>query len=222
MCSSDLDTTGPLFWATEPGDGEEMVVPSTTVQVVFNEVVQAGTGNINVGSTTVAVSSCCFTYNIMTCKPAASLSLDTPYSVSYAASAIKDAVGNTASNVIDGTTNTMVFTTINRDYTPTASVSATGSALQPMHGENNVPKSTALALSFSTTVQAGTGAVTVARTGQSLTVASMYFAGSTVYLAPPRLTHSQTYSYCGKWRLQDDRRRRCQRCCLQLFFHSGS
>jgi hypothetical protein len=28
------DSTGPLFWATEPGDGEEMVAPTTTVQAV--------------------------------------------------------------------------------------------------------------------------------------------------------------------------------------------
>ena len=98
--AAPADTAGPLFWATEPGDSEEMVAPSTTIQVVFNEVVQAGTGNINVGSTTVAVSSCCFNYNVMTCQPATALSLDTVYSVSYAAAAVQDAVGNAASSII--------------------------------------------------------------------------------------------------------------------------
>jgi hypothetical protein len=192
--AAPTDVTGPVFWATEPGDGELMVAPSTTVQVVFNEVVQAGTGDINIGGTSVAVSGCCFNQNVMTCKPASSLALDTTYSVSYAASAIKDAVGNTASNFIDGSTNTMVFTTINIDYTPGTTTFTTGTWLDPPHGQNNVPKSTALALSFTATVQAGAGSVTLSRTGETLTVASMYFAGSTVYLAPPRLTESASYT----------------------------
>lgn len=177
-----------------------MVPPSTTVQVLFNEDVQAGTGNINVGGTTVDVTSCCFVGNQMTCTPA-NLALDTAYSVNYAADAIKDLTGNTAANIIDGSTNTMVFNTINIDYTPTAAATVTGVPVVPLASERNIPIGTALELSFTAAVTKGTGTITFSGAGCTVTQrtvdvtsSSVYVSGTSVYIAPGVLSHSCWYT----------------------------
>ena len=93
-----------------------MVPPSTTVTIQFNENVQAGTGNINVGSIGVPVSDCTFSASTMVCDPAGDLARNTLYSVSYAATAVKDAAGNTVTSLIGSTNSKLEFTTIDLDY----------------------------------------------------------------------------------------------------------
>jgi hypothetical protein len=89
-------TTGtpPALTAAYPANGQKMVPPSTTVTIQFNENVQAGSGNVNVGSVAVPVSDCTFSASTIVCDPAGDLARNTLYSVTYSASAIKDALGN--------------------------------------------------------------------------------------------------------------------------------
>ena len=111
-------TTGtpPALTAAYPANGQKMVPPSTTVTIQFNENVQAGSGNINVGSVAVPVSDCTFSASTIVCDPAGDLARNTLYSVTYSASAIKDASGNSVTSTIGSTNSKLEFTTIDLDY----------------------------------------------------------------------------------------------------------
>jgi methionine-rich copper-binding protein CopC len=190
-------TTGtpPALTAAYPTNGAKMVPPSSTVTIQFNENVQAGSGNINVGSVGVAVSDCTFSASTIVCDPAGDLGRNTLYSVSYSASVIKDAAGNTATSTIGSTNSKLEFTTIDLDYmAPTmTSVGGTSYAVRrlyktpydPANAAANVAKGTVVTMTFSETVQAGTGTLSIGTKtvdmGGTLT-GSVYFSGSTAYV----------------------------------------
>eukprot|EP00746_Dinoflagellata_sp_MGD_P140420 gnl/MRDRNA2_/MRDRNA2_73673_c0_seq1.p1 gnl/MRDRNA2_/MRDRNA2_73673_c0~~gnl/MRDRNA2_/MRDRNA2_73673_c0_seq1.p1 ORF type:complete len:2528 (+),score=396.81 gnl/MRDRNA2_/MRDRNA2_73673_c0_seq1:280-7584(+) len=127
-----------------------MVHPSTSIQITFNEVVQAGTGEItytgwNLDGTDpltqkVAVSACGFSATKMVCKPAADLLRKRKYEFSYPEDAVKDAVGNTmAQGTTIGNTNSKLrFTTIDVDYTAPMLAAKSGNSFAAEDAENQV------------------------------------------------------------------------------------
>ena len=188
-------TTGspPALTAAIPINGQKMVPPSTTVTIQFNENVQAGTGTINVGSVGVAVSSCKFSASTIVCDPPGDLARNTKYSVSYASAAIKDAAGNAVATTLGGTNSKLEFTTIDLDYmAPTmTSVGGTSYAVRrlystpydPKNAAKDVAKGTVVTMSFSETVQAGTGTLSIGNKAVDMSgslAGSVYFSGSTV------------------------------------------
>merc|ERR1719428_1135280 len=190
-------TTGspPALTAAVPATGTMMVPPSTTVTIQFNENVQAGTGTINVGSVGVAVSSCKFSASTIVCDPPGDLARNTKYSVSYASAAIKDAAGNAVATTLGGTNSKLEFTTIDLDYmAPTmTSVGGTSYAVRrlystpydPKNAAKDVAKGTVVTMSFSETVQAGTGTLSIGNKAVDMSgslAGSVYFSGSTVYV----------------------------------------
>ena len=190
-------TTGtpPALTATYPANGAKMVPPSTTVTIQFNENVQAGSGNINVGSVGVPVSDCTFIASTIVCDPAGDLARNTLYSVTYSASAITDVAGNTVTSVIGSTNSKLEFTTIDLDYmAPTmTSVGGTSYAYRrlystpydPKNAAVDVAKGTVVTMTFSETVQAGTGTLSIGTKTVDMTgtlTGSVYFSGSTAYV----------------------------------------
>lgn len=173
--AATADATGPTISDAYPplteiaGNMETertMIPPSTSVAITFNENVQAGTGNINVGSVAVPVSSCFFSAATMSCKPASDLARNTQYSVTYAATAVKDLSNNNAA-VIDGSTTKLKFSTIDEDREPPvlSAVSAGTHFSEPMYplsSATNVAKSTVVAMTFNENIQKGVGNVEIA------------------------------------------------------------
>jgi hypothetical protein len=198
------DSTGPAHSTTGtppaltnaiPTNGQKMVPPISTVTIQFNENVQAGSGNINVGTVGVPVSDCTFSASTIVCDPAGDLGRNTLYSVSYSADAIKDSAGNTVTSTIGSTNSKLEFTTIDLDYmAPTmTSVGGTSYAYRrlystpydPKNAAVDVAKGTVVTMTFSETVQAGTGTLSIGSKtvdmGGTLT-GSVYFSGATVYV----------------------------------------
>merc|ERR1719159_1331250 len=121
--------------------------------------------------------------------------LVTAYSVSYSAAAIKDASGNTVTSTLGGTNSKLEFTTIDLDYmAPTmTSVGGTSYAVRrlystpydPKNAAANVAKGTVVTMSFSETVQAGTGTLSIGTKTVDMSgslAGSVYFSGTTVYV----------------------------------------
>merc|ERR1719160_1740091 len=191
-------TTGtpPALTGTYPTNGQKMVPPSSTVTIQFNENVQAGAGNIAIGSVGVPVSDCTFSASTIVCDPAGDLGRNTLYSVSYSATAIKDVAGNTVTSTIGLTNSKLEFTTIDLDYmAPTmTSVGGTSYAYRrlystpydPKNAAVDVAKGTVVTMTFSETVQAGTGTLSIGGNsidiGSGSLTGSVYFSGSTVYV----------------------------------------
>ena len=93
-----------------------MVPPSTTVTIQFNENVQAGDGNINVGLVGVPVGDCTFLASTIVCDPLHGLARNMLYSISYSSTVIENIAGNILTNKIGSTKSTLELTTINLDY----------------------------------------------------------------------------------------------------------
>merc|ERR1719160_487795 len=190
-------TTGtpPALTGTYPTNGQKMVPPSSTVTIQFNENVQAGAGNIAIGSVGVPVSDCTFSASTIVCDPAGDLARNTLYSVTYSASAIKDASGNSVTSTIGSTNSKLEFTTIDLDYMAPTMTSVGGtsyayrrlysSPYDPKNAAVNVAKGTVVTMSFSETVQAGTGTLSIGSKTVDMSgtlTGSVYFSGSTAYV----------------------------------------
>jgi hypothetical protein len=216
--SSSTDSTGPLHKTTGtpatvtglfPTSGSMMMPPSTAIVVSFDETVQAGTGSVSFGSSTnMAVSSCLFSTSFMRCKPSGDLATGTAYDVSFAQAAIKDVAGNTLRAGTVGSTNSkLTFTTVDLDYMPptlaaldAASTYATVSSASsvayakpydPTNGAVDVAKGTFITMTFSETIQAGTGNVLLNGNAFSGTT---FYSGATVMMQQCCLTSASTYA----------------------------
>jgi len=212
------DSTGPLHRTTGtpataeglfPTSGSKMMPPSTAIVVSFDETVQAGTGSVAFGaSTTMDVSSCQFKGIYMRCKPAGDLAGATAYDVSFAAGAVKDAAGNSVrANTIGSSNSKLTFTTIDIDYMPptlaavdvTATYATVSSAksvawaapYDPINGATNVAKGSIITMTFSETIQAGTGNIMFNGATAS---GAMYYSGSSVYLQHCCFTAATSYA----------------------------
>jgi hypothetical protein len=191
---SSSDSTAPVYATIFPEGNTNMVAPSTTVQLTFTETVQAGTGTLSIGATTVDASACYYQGMTVTCKPAGDLALDTEYSVTYSAGLVKDAAGNAIA--APAATFATDFTTININYNPAALPTA-GTGYAPAALDDIIPKGTVVALSFAETVQAGTGAgnnINVGGKTVSATSSSATFIGNMLYVMPPILTAGTSHT----------------------------
>jgi hypothetical protein len=180
--TSSSDTTAPVYNNVFPEGNTNMVAPSTTVQLTFQEIVQAGTGTLSIGTATVAASDCYYQAQTVTCKPDGDLDMNTEYSVAYTGGLVKDAAGNS----VAASTFVTDFTTINLDYNPATPPTA-GTGYEPANLDDIMPKGTVVALSFAETVQAGTGSVNVGSKAVSVTSSSATFIDKMVYVMPDLL-----------------------------------
>eukprot|EP00746_Dinoflagellata_sp_MGD_P166558 gnl/MRDRNA2_/MRDRNA2_96532_c0_seq1.p1 gnl/MRDRNA2_/MRDRNA2_96532_c0~~gnl/MRDRNA2_/MRDRNA2_96532_c0_seq1.p1 ORF type:complete len:3796 (-),score=582.92 gnl/MRDRNA2_/MRDRNA2_96532_c0_seq1:173-9922(-) len=119
-----LDVTGPEVQSSLPASGGTGFVSSTTLQVTFNEVVQAGTGSIlfettSTPKTTISapVTDCFFQASVMVCDPPGYLDQNTEYKVSFLPQAVQDIYGSSAATFLGGTTDHK-FTTLDLDVIP--------------------------------------------------------------------------------------------------------
>eukprot|EP00929_Paragymnodinium_shiwhaense_P043296 TRINITY_DN22287_c0_g1_i1.p1 TRINITY_DN22287_c0_g1~~TRINITY_DN22287_c0_g1_i1.p1 ORF type:complete len:2761 (+),score=392.65 TRINITY_DN22287_c0_g1_i1:722-8284(+) len=197
--SYGLDTTGPSHVTTWPEDGSTMLPCSTAFSITFNEVVQHGTGDIRVGfdpTDALPSSACHFEGTTMTCVPTKLLMQNAAYSITYDAEAVLDVAGNPSSQVLDGVSSQMRFTTFDLDYSrplllPEAS---------PSPGAQAVARGSTLIMTFNEVVQAGDGAFVLrslsSQDETTIDVSSesqVVFDGTSVYVAPGILQPGETY-----------------------------
>jgi hypothetical protein len=228
---------GPPILSEEfPLHGSTMVHPSTSIQVTFNEVVQAGTGDVTLTdwnlddsdpfTQKVSVSHCGFSVRKMVCKSPADLQRKRKYEFSYSEVAVKDAVGNTMVKgaTVGNTNSKLQFTTIDFDYTEPALAAQNGNSFavvgtenqigselefskpfDPPDGALNVAPGTVIALSFSETVQAGSGSIVLRPTHGSSGLVSIDVTGTTsgtaiswlgksVFIQKPELARDTNYT----------------------------
>jgi hypothetical protein len=202
------DTTKPTLASTYPpltetaGNAEterSMIPPSTSIQFTFSEVVQAGTGNVAVGSVNIPVSSCDFaprgTSPSVTCKPSSLLARNTIYSVTYSGTAFKDVAGNDV-QAIDNSNTKLQFSTIDLDFhPPELATTSTGTLVSepyfPLNDAEDVAKTTVVALTFNELVQSGSGTLQFVTGGSSVNADVTVFDGKTVFAT---LTTANTLS----------------------------
>merc|ERR1719191_341746 len=190
-----------------PASGASMVPPSTTIELYFNEVIQAGRGSISITAQSgsenprIPVSSCNFQDQKILCTPPNDLTAKQVYTVTFHGMALKDASGNELQSGFTSGGAKGEFTTMDLDYTaPTLAAGgvagfssrrlATATPFDPPDGAANVAKGTLIALTFSETVQAGEGSLLIASEDGTETVnvvdpaasQSLYWRGSTLYL----------------------------------------
>eukprot|EP00928_Gymnodinium_smaydae_P082863 TRINITY_DN6613_c1_g1_i3.p1 TRINITY_DN6613_c1_g1~~TRINITY_DN6613_c1_g1_i3.p1 ORF type:complete len:3740 (+),score=726.59 TRINITY_DN6613_c1_g1_i3:1432-12651(+) len=172
------EAPGPRYTATSPPHNGVMVPLSATIQITFDEVAQAGSGSLTVSPQPdgepleVPIHSCIFVERVMTCKLPETLKQNTKYAVRYDASAVLDFLGNEASNPLGSQTNFLHFHTIDVDYQAPTLAGVQGMSFaerrrllampsDPRTGAVDVAKGTLVALTFSETVQAGSGGVAI-------------------------------------------------------------
>jgi len=128
------DSTPPLVDVFTPADGSSGLALTSNLTVLFNELIQKGTGNIslfrsdnvlieaiNVASSQVTVSG-----GTVTIDPAAPLVSGNSYYVQFAAGSIQDVSGNNFAGISD--TTTWEFTTSQPPITATGPFSISQSA----------------------------------------------------------------------------------------------
>ena len=106
------DFTGPTISSTTPADNATGVAVGADLEVVFNENVAKGTGNISIYDNSdtlfeaidVTSSKVSISGDTVTINPTNSLALGTSYYVQIAATAIEDTSGNTFAGIADKTT----------------------------------------------------------------------------------------------------------------------
>jgi methionine-rich copper-binding protein CopC len=220
------DSTGPQYITNDVGtpymfplSGTSMVPASTTIELQFNEVIQAGSGSISITAQSgsenprIPVSSCIYQGTQITCNPPNDLTSKQAYSVTFHELAFKDASGNSLQSGLSTDGVKGEFTVMDLDYTaPTlaaGSVSsfasrrlATATPFDPPDGAENVAKGTLVALTFSETVQAGEGYLLIKSAVSAETVdvnsvvspQTLYWRGNSVYLDDDDLQAGNTYT----------------------------
>ena len=106
------DFTAPTISSTTPADNATGVAVAADLEVVFNENVAKGTGNISIYDNSdtlfeaidVTSSKVSISGDTVTINPTNSLALGTSYYVQIAATAIEDTSGNTFAGIADKTT----------------------------------------------------------------------------------------------------------------------
>ncbi|CAE8650968.1 unnamed protein product, partial [Polarella glacialis] len=154
---------------TWPLNGSQHVPQSTSLRITFAEAVQAGAGSIFVGDVAIPVEDCLFSGQRMICDPPGDLAPGKDYFVKYAAGVVKDLAGNSLKTGLGSNGMTLSFRTISLDFknptllpTSVANVSLKNNnnnvtPFDPPDGSVGVAPSQVLAITFSESVQAGTG-----------------------------------------------------------------
>lgn len=182
------DLTAPIVTNYSPADNSTGIGISSDLQLTFNETIQKGSGNIlikeggvttqtiNVTSSTVTVSG-----NTATVNPS-DFSLNASVNIEIAAGAFKDASNNNYAGITNATT--WSFTTVNPDQTP-----PTVTAYSPADNSTNINISSNLQITFSETIQKGSGNILIKEGGVttqtiSVTSSTVTVSGSTVTINP--------------------------------------
>jgi hypothetical protein len=192
-----LDTINPYLVSSTPSDNSTGVLVSSNVVLTFSEVVQAGSGFVYLSNLvdyrTISISDTnqiTFNSNLVTINPTTNLSDSSSYSVMVSNGAIVDS-GN---NAFLGITNTSTLNFSVEDISsPTLSSSA------PYNGSTNQAKGVSILLTFTESVQAGSGTIIVSngvdvRT-YSVPSQGVVFNGSVVTITPSSdFSSASTYS----------------------------
>ncbi len=164
-----VDTTAPTLSSSSPADEGTDVAIDADISLTFSETIQAGTGNIKVYDSTdslvatvdvtdsdqVSISGDTLTLNLT-----GYLSNSTSYYVQMDSGAVEDAAGNDFGGIDDATT--LNFTTVADTTAPTLSSSS------PADEGTDVAIDADISLTFSETIQAGTGNIKVYDSTDSL------------------------------------------------------
>ena len=192
--TGDAETTAPTLTGTTPADNAMNVAAGRDLTLTFSETVRAGSGNVtlrntNTGQVIEAIPindpRVTFSGSTVTVNPAGDLPENASVAVRVDAGAIEDVQGNAFAGINDDTT--FNFSTGDADAT-----APTLQGTTPADNAMNVPTDQDLTLTFSETVRAGTGNITLRNlsTGQvietiAVTDASrVTFSGSTVTVNP--------------------------------------
>jgi methionine-rich copper-binding protein CopC len=184
----------PLLGASTPADDGTAVVPENNLELRFNEVIKAGSGNIVITNAldgtdtrTIAVTDTTqvtISNNVVTINPTKDLLGLGTYNITMASGVITDAYNNAFAGISDATT--LNFTTSAETTPPTLASSS------PTDGAAGLIASTAkIVLNFSEDVKAGTGNIVLTSTtkaANSVTIAvgdpQVVMSGKTVTITP--------------------------------------
>jgi methionine-rich copper-binding protein CopC len=167
------DTLAPTVTQFSPTDAATGVAVASNIVVTFSEAIQKGTGTIAIhsgsASGTVVESFDAATSSLLsisgsalTIDPAADLTSNTSYFVTFDAGTIKDAAGNGISAV-----TTYDFTTVD-------TVAPTVTTFTPASAATGIAVSDNIVLKFSEAVQLGTGTIAIHTGSASGTLVESY------------------------------------------------
>ncbi|BCX46925.1 hypothetical protein HAHE_08330 [Haloferula helveola] len=191
--ASASDTVPPAILNLSPADDATDAPAVDNLAITFDEVVQAGSGDIVITETGVGVFETIpvtdprvsFSGSVVTIDPTGTLATETDYDVQIAAGAILDTAPtpNVFAGIADATT--WNFTTAPPDITPPGIAS-----LSPADDEIDVALGANLVLTFDETVVKGTGDILIVETGSGtfetipVTDARVTIAGGQVTIDP--------------------------------------
>jgi hypothetical protein len=181
--------------STWPFNNTQFVPPSTMVRLTFDQAVQQGSGNVEIGPHSVPASSCHVEGASMTCTPPSPLQPNVTYVVRFDSGAIQDLSGSAAKNA------EFHFTVIDSENV------APVHAVAPLANETLVAKGQLVTLTFSQTVQIGSGSIIVSdctQQGMSHSISvgesidssdyKLYLSDRHVYIDQPNCMVGQTFS----------------------------
>jgi endonuclease I len=161
---SNTDNTPPTVTSLTPADNATNILTNANLQMVFNEAVNIGTGNILVKklSDNSIVETIDVTGGAVVISPSNTASItrsvvlanNTAYYIEMPAGAFTDIAANNYAG-ISGTT-TWNFTTLNPDVIP-----PTITTLTPSNNATNVPQFTTLQMVFSENIAKGSGNIVI-------------------------------------------------------------
>jgi endonuclease I/methionine-rich copper-binding protein CopC len=182
------DINAPVIASLSPENGSTSVSLSTDLSISFSEEILAGTGNISIlkisndsiiESIDVTGDQISITNNTVTIDPETSLEEETQYYILIDAGAFTDK----SSNVYDGIADNTSWT-----FTSTATPPSLATT-SPENGSENISVTSNLKISFSETVAAGSGSISIYEYAgdalfESIDVSSnkLVFSNDTVYI----------------------------------------
>jgi methionine-rich copper-binding protein CopC len=204
--ASKSDTLAPTLVSVTPADNSTAVAVGSNIVMIFDEPIKAGLGNIVLidsisGDTrvisTVDTSQVSFNGNVVTINPAVDLKPGGSYSVQVVSGAIKDIAGNAYAGIADATT--LNFKTAGASADTIAPI-LFGST--PADNMTAVAVGSNIVLSFSESVQAGSGNVVIANSTGTETqaisitdISQVSISGSNVTINPAlNLNAGSSYS----------------------------
>jgi methionine-rich copper-binding protein CopC len=199
-----IDTTAPTVTGYTPADGATGVAVGSNIVLSFSESIQKGTGTISLrsGSATGTVvenfdaassSRVTVSGSTLTIDPTSNLSNNTHYYVTFANGTVKDLAGNSYLG-----TSTYDFTTIADTTAPTVT------GYTPADGATGVALGSNIVLSFSESIQKGTGTIllrsgsatgTVVENFDTASSSRVTVSGSTLTIDPTSNLSNNTHYF---------------------------
>ena len=199
--TSGTDVTPPTVSSLSPANNATNVSINTSLQIVFNENVKKGTGNIvikklsdnsivqtiDVTTTAVTITNATATVTINT------LASSTGYYVEIDNGAIQDIAGNNFAGITGS--STWSFTTAAPDTTPPVI-----SSLSPANNSSNISISTPLQIIFNENIKKGSGNIIVRKVSDNsivqtidVTTSAVTITNATATISINQLAYSTSY-----------------------------